>query len=324
MATIFRGPLFSQQQRKPAQPSVFWTTGLLVPALLLSGSVPFKTPTPQVTPQHQSHRLTANPDTSRGVPKTLYADANKAFANPPHFAPNAQGKQGYLHPDESAGTPKTLYPDASNAFANPPHKAPDRRWPVTDTTYDSPLTLLATAFVQPPLVTVPGYSVERLRHTTDTSRGVSPETLLAPFANAPQGQVSRQRIVVDTSQSAFIALTFVAPGTPFPSAAWPNATEYRGQYTPKWDWPLYQELIPPAAIVVVPEEPQGGGGGKRKKKRREVVNDDGQLVYASQAAEDAREAIAARRYPESALKAQPALEDKKPDDDEDLAFILSL
>lgn len=185
MATIFRDPTYAQQQRKPAQPSVFWTTGLLVPALLLSGSVPFKTPTPQVTPQHPSHALSANPDTSRGIPKTLYADASKALFVPPHLTEHHPRRNGQLNVDTSRGTAKVLYADAVRPTFNPQHTAPDRPRPVADTTNDTPLTLLTTAFVQPPLVNAPTLAVERPRQNSDTSRSVAPGALLAPFVNPP-------------------------------------------------------------------------------------------------------------------------------------------
>lgn len=351
MATIFRGPTYAQQQRRPPTTGSGWIdTPRLLTTLVLLSAVPFKTPTPQVTPQHPNHQLSANFDTSQEVPKVLYTDANKAFFVPPHFSPNAQSKRGFLNFDASEGTPKTLYSDSVTPFFIPPHKAPDRRWPVTDTTYDTPLTILAGGFVQPPLVTYQHTSLGQQRLVVDTSRGVVPtfllsgitgslattnanDTLSASGTSTVTGSLATTN-ANDTSAGAGTSTvtgslartnaddTSAASGssTVTGSLAYTNADDTLSAAGGSINGTVaYTNADDTLSAFGAVGSDQGGGGGPAhgKRKRKKALYEDG-LLDASQTREDAREAIVAKRYPE---QTEPTPKDE---DDDDLAFILSL
>lgn len=188
MATIFRGPTYAQQQRKPPLGSGWVNPDRFLTALVLLSTVPFTSPTQEVVgQQHPSHAKSANPDTSRGMPKTLYADS------------------------------------VSPAF-NAPHKAPDRKWPVTDTSAGEPLTLRSPVAVQAPFFN-PHTPIAQIRRTlADTSRGSfnladdSVATAQIEFLPAPH----LKRIGSETSQGSPRILLQVVAAAPFSNPLWPN------------------------------------------------------------------------------------------------------
>lgn len=191
-------PHFGPHKRLDA--TSFGWAGLLVPALLLSGAMPFNNAQSFPTAHHPSHRLSIS-DTSQGVPKTLTADAKKAFFVAPFLTPQAPGKRHWLNPDSSRSTPKTLFLDSTTPQLNPPWTPSGYLRGFSETSQSAPATL--GLVVLPPVSNPPGFSAaSRPSFTPDTSRGIAPPpTVAVPAINALSMAVARPPTAGDTSQS---------------------------------------------------------------------------------------------------------------------------
>lgn len=244
-------------------PRSAWTVGanLLVATLLLAGAVPFNNARAQPLPaQHPSHRLSANADTSKGIPKTLFSDAVSPTFNQPWrpsqspqrlltdtsrgipatltaAAPAPTFNAQFLAPllrvatqDTSQSTPKVLYADAAAAFVNLPQPAPERARGVTDTSS----FLIPSGAV--PFGNAPGPSVARTSILSETSYG-TPKVLYAdaasPFFNPPQMAPDRVRPVADTSSFQLPPATPIANAPIFSVVALPPPVADTSQSVPK-------------------------------------------------------------------------------------------
>jgi hypothetical protein len=235
VATIFRGPLFSQQKRNPELRSPSTGVNLLTSTLFVAAAaLPFNNAQAFTAPQHPSHTLSVNADTSRGTPKTLFADAARPSFDAPTFAP--QHPPRALNQDSSKGIPKTLYADSANPVSNKPHTAPDRIRPGTDTSKGSTQALLAPVG-SPPFVPAPFVGPQTVRRNlADTSQstpvGFFPVAGPTPFLTPPTAaQVDSSRLRearsdVQPNLSVLFPPSMIAPGLP---ESW---TIYRLPVTP--------------------------------------------------------------------------------------------
>lgn len=236
MATLARAPTLSgRQQPRQLTPSRTHANLLTTTLAVVAATLPFQTsssfPQQQAAP---SKRHSLNADTSRGMPKGLYADAVSPQFNVPHLTAQHPGsanpdasaasplallsvpvgdppfrpllalspsRRKLLHADTSAGTPKPLYEDTVVAVFDGPHYGPHRHWRLNpDTAAGAPLALLTV--VQPPLFNPPTLAVDPVRVNPDTSRG-TPKTLygdaVMPVFNTAPLLAHRKPAVVDTS-----------------------------------------------------------------------------------------------------------------------------
>ena len=190
----------------------------------------------------------------------MFADAVNAFVSAPHFGPQVQGNRGLLHPDTSRGTPKVLFADSVSPTFNPPQPQIDRPQRFSDTTVDTPTTLLLPVLVtQAPFANSPWVAVGTRRVQPDTSYS-TPKVLyadaVAPFVNPPQITPAWIRSVKDTSSFQLPPPAVV--GKPFSNPPWltvgtPRIVSETSASTPKV---LYADSVtptlnPPSQMVVL-------------------------------------------------------------------------
>lgn len=164
MATVFRPPLLSRRQDPPPIGVPFVAANLLALGLLIS-------PLPQVTqlgdwptPQHPSHALSANADTSAGSFTPLLAVTQPPFTNQqvflvPRISPVADTSQSAFAAGNTAPqapfTPYLITP-------------PDSVRPASDTSQSAFLTLQPVP--APPIFNFPYLVVHRPVAAADTSQ----------------------------------------------------------------------------------------------------------------------------------------------------------
>jgi hypothetical protein len=206
--------------------SGYVSVGLLTTLLAVVAQAPvFTSLGDQPTPQHPSHRLSANANTSAGTPKPLYEDgvvAPRAYWGPGvqrralladtsrGFMPPAAAVQDpFINVQFSAAAFKRTLPDTSQGSwaalrgeVQPPFKvaqtfAPDRvRYVLPDTSKGTAKTLTADAaeaFFVPQV-----FAPDRVRPVTDTSKGSAVSLLSAvqdPFSVEPQPTPDRFRAI---------------------------------------------------------------------------------------------------------------------------------
>ena len=333
MADIFRGPiLVNRREPSPAHNVVaFVVPSLLVTTLAVTALniLPITAAKANYTAPHDTRMLVLNADTSRGMPKTLYADAQLPANVKPNYGPNGQPIAQWLPADTSRGTPKTLTADAQlPTFSAPkfaPVNVPGNGVLPADTTRGQPITL-QVVLPPVPIVNVPKFDAQRFWwQPADTSRG-TPKALTAdaqlPVQNYQHSQPDRVRPVADTSQSSY-GTTNVAVIQPIPI----GKTSYVA--APIWPWinpdttqespPVAIQNVAPAPVVVVPvtQTPQRGGLGKRKK---ELTYEDWQsfVEYKQEIkapiAEVEQIPVAVKQVVKAIRKARQVLVDVPPDD----------
>jgi hypothetical protein len=203
----------------------------------LIGGTPFSNFQHPVPPRYWWQPL----DTSNPTPKVLYADAQRAFIPPPHFAPL---RFWWQPADTSQSTPKAGYADVFNTLVNPPQFQVDRIRPVTDTSRGTPSDLIATPFPQIPHMA----PIRALWQPADTSQSkpkVTYADAFTPVINVPQYQVDRIRPVTDTSQGTPYELLFFVGRPTVPPPHW---APYRFWWQPldtSQSTPFPTSFVPP-------------------------------------------------------------------------------
>lgn len=213
MADIFRGPLLVNKREQPPVLSVVAWVGqaLLLTTLAVLPALP--PGEAQCASAPSLNRI--NPDTSRGTPKTLTADAQLPVGKTPLWDPLVFPR---LFSETSKGTAKTLYPDISAPVGfEQTSPVPQLVRTVWDTTKSQSITLQVVV-PPPPVVNPPTFAPYKFWYQSDTSTGTA--KTLTQDAQLPVGYGQTTpapqlvRMVVDTGHGQPITLQVIVPPAP--------------------------------------------------------------------------------------------------------------